>query len=342
MEADRVAELLRDQDGVISRRQVLGCGGDDDLIERMLRRREWARVHPGVYVAHTGPPSWLQRAWAATLYYWPAALCHDSAFQVGRAPGSPLPNADTPIHIAIDARRRQAARPGVRVHRTRGLASRVQPNRRPPRLRFEDAVLDVASDAQDDARAVAVVADACQSRRTTPRRLVDSLRDRPKLPRRAFLLPLLEDVACGAYSVLEHRYLTRVERPHGLPTGARQRRVKPGRTAAYRDVEYGGLATVVELDGRLGHELQNDRWDDLDRDLESAVAGDVTVRLGWRHVLQPCRVAAVVGRLLRARGWAGELRSCGPGCAVRGVRGTSSAAGAGDPPRTAAAEPART
>jgi hypothetical protein len=43
-----------------------------------------------------------------------------------------------------------------------------------------------------------------------------------------------------------------VEGAHGLPTTARQRRVRVGRANAYRDVEYLGLATVVELDGRLG------------------------------------------------------------------------------------------
>ena len=42
--------------------------------------------------------------------------------------------------------------------------------------------------------------------------------------------------ASGAYSALERRYLVRVERPHGLPTGARQRRVPDGwRTTYFRD-----------------------------------------------------------------------------------------------------------
>lgn len=78
--------------------------------------------------------------------------------------------------------------------------------------------------------------------------------------------------------MLEHRYLTRVERPHGLPVGRRQRTVRVGRTAAYRDVEYRGLAAVVELDGRFGHELAADRWADLDRDITSLLVGDTTMR----------------------------------------------------------------
>ena len=313
MDEGSLRDVLRHQAGVVSRRQVLAYGGDDDLVERRIRRREWARVHPGVYVDHTGPLSWHQRAWAAVLLHWPAALSHDSALEAHRPDRRP-PAADAPIHVAIDVRRRQAERAGIRLHRVTRLADRVQDNRTPPRVTFEEAVLQVASDAPDEAAAVAVLADACQSRRTTPERLTTLVRLRTRLPRRRFLKEVLEDVAAGAYSALEHRYLTRVERPHGLPTAQRQRRVRRGRTPAYRDVDYVGLGVVVELDGRLGHELQSDRWNDLERDIDSVVAGDITVRVGWRQVLSPCRLADAVARLLGARGWAGELRSCGPDC----------------------------
>ena len=65
----------------MSRRQILDLGGDDDLIERMIRRREWVRVHRGVYANHTGPLSWQQRAWAAVLLLTPAALTGVSALR---------------------------------------------------------------------------------------------------------------------------------------------------------------------------------------------------------------------------------------------------------------------
>jgi len=154
---------------------------------------------------------------------------------------------------------------------------------------------------------------------------------RRRLPHRRLLLTILEDVAAGAYSALERRYLLHVERPHGLPTGRRQRRVTRGKHAAYRDVEYLGLRTVVELDGRLGHEKAVDRWGDLTRDCDSIVDGDVTVRIGWGQVLEPCRLAVLVGRLLEARGWTGHLKPCGQVCAVSN-KGGSPAPGAGEPP----------
>jgi hypothetical protein len=284
-----------------------------------------ARVHPGVYVDHTGSLSWPQRAWAALLSCWPAALCAESALvahgvrtavrdlerEVRRTgPAAPL------VHVAVDERRRVIAPTGVRVHRVTGLAGQVLGNVAPARLRLEPALVQVASAAVDDAAAVAVLADACQERRTTPHRLLTAVRARPNTRRRGFLLEVLDDVATGAYSVLEHRYLTRVERPHGLPTGLRQRAVRIGPTVAYRDVEYRGLGAVVELDGRLGHELSADRWADLDRDVAALVAGEHTMRLGWRHVLEPCRSAEAVGRFLRVHGWAGLPTPCGPGCQV--------------------------
>lgn len=101
------------------------------------------------------------------------------------------------------------------------------------------------------------------------------------------MLAILEDVAAGVCSTLEHRFLVDVERAHGLPVAERQRGVGvPGRNRAYCDVRYVGLATVVELDGRLGHEWAEGRWQELDRDVDSAVRGDITIRLGWGQVLQ--------------------------------------------------------
>ena len=73
----------------------------------------------------------------------------------------------------------------------------------------------------------------------------------PRCHRRGLLTEILADVAAGAYSALERRYLTRVERPHGLPTGSRQRRVSVGRRIHYRDVEDVGTGTLGAARTRL-------------------------------------------------------------------------------------------
>src|SRR4051812_7296687 len=64
-----VSELLVVQHGVISRAQVLEAGERDRDIKRRLARREWSRLHPGVYIHHTGPPTWDQLVWGALLFY---------------------------------------------------------------------------------------------------------------------------------------------------------------------------------------------------------------------------------------------------------------------------------
>jgi hypothetical protein len=315
-EARRQAGVISaGQAGVVSRRQVLAAGLDDDFIERRLRRREWARVHRGVYVDHTGPLSWHQRLWAALLYAAPAAAADESAL-VLHGLRQPMPRE--PIHVAIPDHRRVLAPDGVRVHHVREWEPMVHPHRVPARMRLEPAVLRVAAKASDDVTAVAVLADAGRSRRTTPERLLAALDLCPRLRGRRLLRDVLQDAADGVCSVLEHRYLVRVERAHRLPAARRQRRVELGRRPAYRDVEHLDGRVVVELDGRLGLEATDDRWADLERDVDSYVDGAVTLRLTWGMVLSPCRAAATVARVLRHAGWGGEPRRCGAGCtAVR-------------------------
>jgi hypothetical protein len=92
---------------------------------------------------------------------------------------------------------------------------------------------------------------------------------------------VLSDVAQGTCSVLEHGYLTRVERPHGLPTGRRQVSARLESRSMWRDVTYEEWGFLVELDGRLGHNATRDRNRDLDRDLDALATQDLTtVRLG--------------------------------------------------------------
>lgn len=327
-------DLLATQAGVVARRQVLAAGGSDSDIARLLRRRELSRVLEGVYADHTGPLTADQRAWSAVLFYWPAALCHRSALGHDGLTGRRTLR-DT-IHVAVDQSRRVSRTPGIRVHRITGLDRLVLANLSPPRVRIEHAVLQVASDAPTERAAVAVLADVCRTRRTTPGRLADQLATLPNLRHRRVLHAILADVATGAHSVLERMYLARVERAHGLPAARRQRRVHSARGPAYRDVEYLDHALIVELDGRLGHEEALDRWADLDRDIASAAGDGLTLRIGFGQVLEPCRVADALARVLAARGWTGTPTSCGSQCSMTGGRGASHAPGEGDPPLPAA------
>ena len=321
MDDSALAAVLRRQSGVVGRRQLRSMACRPHDIERMIRRRELIRVHPGVFVEHTGPLSWPQRAWAAVLALWPAALCAESALHAeyvddpepGRRTGR---DADLLIHVAVGGDRKLVAPRGVRLHRLIRLQERVLWNQLPPRLGIEDAALDVAATATTDFAAFEVLADVCRSRRTTPNRLAAALAQRSRIHRRGWLSAVLTDLAAGSTSVLEHGYFRRVERAHGLPRAACQVRATTTVGVVYRDAEYAN-GVLVELDGRLVHNTVSQRDADFERDLDAAVDGRVTVRLSWGQVFdRPCRTAAQIARLLQHRGWPGAARPCASACPI--------------------------
>jgi very-short-patch-repair endonuclease len=156
-----------------------------------------------------------------------------------------------------------------------------------------------------------------QSRRTTASRLLEALARRERISRRAWLEAVLDDVATGTCSVLEHGYLHRVERAHGLSAARRQVRDRLGAGTVYRDVLY-APGVIVELDGRLFHDTTTQRDRDFDRDLDTAADGLTTVRVSWGQVFdRPCWTTARIERVLIRSGWSGRARPCGPQCSLR-------------------------
>ncbi len=323
---DHLRQLLASQDGVVSRTQARDVGLEPHDLRRLVRRRDLTPIHPGVFVSHTGEPSWLQRAWGAVLACASpggsagedlgAALAGASAMRAADGPGRTGAD-ERAIRVAIPRERRVVAPLGVVVVRTYRMSSRVQWNLGPPRMRYDEAALDVALEAQDDFAAIGAVSRAVQSRHTTALRMIDALGERKRASRRDFLAGVLRDVAVGSCSVLEHGFTTLVERPHSLPIAVKQQRVGTASGIVYRDAAYGEL--LVELDGRLWHDTAEQRDRDFERDLDAAVDGRGTVRLTWGQVYdRPCSTAAKLSRLLAREGWAAAV-PCGPGCAVAEV-----------------------
>jgi len=321
--AERLMKLMQLQEGIISRRQLLELGINDVEIERRLRRRDWARVHPGVYVEHTGPPTPKQRAWGAMLYYSPAALAADSALAIAKVRGYVI-GQTSPIEIAVDRDRRVIRRVGITVRQHTRFETLCHMQLDLPRQRLEHAGLDVASRLPVDG-GVGVLSDLVQQGRTTPKRLLDAVHQRPRLRQRALFIDVLGDVQSGAHSVLEQRYLNRVERAHGLPTANRQRRVRNAGSVTYRDVDYVDFLSTIELDGTLGHSEVTDQWADLERDVFTIVGGGVTLRAGWVHVLDECRLALAVARLLAGRGWTEWIKPCSLDCGAFPAPGAENA-----------------
>ncbi len=325
-----ITALERDVEAVghvCTYQQARAAGVPADAIRRLVDSGRWVRVHRGVFHLRSSPPDLLARMWAAHLALGPtsvvagAAAAHYWGLLEGGLP------ADQPMHMLLaESVRRQA--PGVQVRRVPHPHERAHPSRRPSVLSVEHTVIDLVGTCATDAAAVEIVLRAARMRLTTPQRIRAALATMHRVRRRALITSLCAEVEAGRTSPLEIRYHRDVARPHGLPPAAGQVRASTGSAVAYRDVLYAKFATIVELDGRVGHESEFDAFRDQSRDNAATLTGAATLRFGWLAVTRdPCAVAMDVGRLLQLRGWTGAPRPCSPSCpAARAPRSRRAAA----------------
>lgn len=295
----------------MARFQLVAAGASDSGIDRMLRRRELTRAHPGVYVAHSGALARAQREWVAVLAAWPAALADAAALAW---------ETSAPITVVVEHGRKVTVPAGVRIHQVRHLPERLHPGAEPPRLRVEHAVIDAMSRliaAGDLAEAYALLGRACFARRTTPEAIATVLRSRARVAGRRVIVTMIEDLRTGACSVLERGYLHLVERAHGLPRARRQAASAATGRRTEQDARYEPFGLVVEMDGRSTHDTAAAYDADAIRDLAEKAHGDAeTVRVTYGMVFRtPSRTAAQIATILRRRGWTGSAHRC-PRCAA--------------------------
>ena len=308
---DEVLDLLDYQAGVLSRAQAQRAGMTSKQIETAARSGRWQRLHAGVYAAFTGEPGHVALLWAAVLRAGPkAVLSHHSAAELQGLMARPI----QAIHVMVPAGSQIAPISGVVLHYSSLVARERHPALRPPQTRIEETVLDLAGGTASLDEALGWIFRACGSRKTTPERIAAAMARRARMRWRAELAAALGLGADGVHSLLEFRYVSRVEQPHGLPPGTRQCRVIRAGQRQYQDVTYQAYGVVVELDGRAAHPVEL-RWRDIRRDNASIAVGQATLRYGWADVTQrPCLAAVEVGAALARRGWDGRLRRCGCTC----------------------------
>jgi very-short-patch-repair endonuclease len=180
----------------------------------------------------------------------------------------------------------------------------------PPCTRVEDTVLDLIQSAPTFDDAYAWICRAVGRRRTTADRIRQALDARKKMRWRRELVVALGDVSEGALSLLEYRYVHRVERPHGLPSARRQVRISQRTGNRYLDNLYEQFRVGVEIDGTAAHPA-DEQWRDKRRDNANAVLGIVTLRFGLLDLGErSCQTAADVAAVLRLRGWTSDARPC--------------------------------
>ena len=299
---------------VTGRRQAMRVGFTRSMVRRRLGSGRWRRLQRGAYATFSGPVPREAELRAALLRAGPGAtLSHQTAAELHGL----TDRAGEQIHVTVPVSRNPARRgkiPGVIVHRSSRIDLARHPALSPPRTRVEETVLDLVETARDFDEAFAWICRAVGRRHTTVPLLRAAAAARKKMRWRTEITAALANVAEGVHSLLEHRYVTRVERAHGLPHATRQARRRHGARTTYIDNLYDEYGVCVEVDGATAHPAE-ERWNDVRRDNTNTARGSATLRFGWPEITQRrCESAILVSDTLRDRGWAGSPRSCSPGC----------------------------
>ncbi len=179
------------------------------------------------------------------------------------------------MHVTVPAERRIQPVRGVALHRSRRAAQAMHPTAMPPRTRVEDTILDLVDAARGLDEAVGWVTRGLGRRLTTPDRLRAALTMRSRIRWRAVLTELLSPDLAGVLSVLEHRYVRDVERPHNLPAGDRQAAFRQDGRSGCRDAPYRvyRLAVLAGLSGRAERDVGARRVGPQLRPARPAAAG---------------------------------------------------------------------
>jgi predicted transcriptional regulator of viral defense system len=308
-------DLLAAQGRAIARRQSGNSGIDPRAMRTKVNGGRWQRLQRGVYAAFSGEPSRETVLWAALLRAGPdAALSHHTAAERHGLIDEP----SSLITITVPASKRPARVkiPGIIIHRSDAILRTRHPAMSPPCTRVEDTVLDLIQVADTFDDAYSWICRAIGRRRTTADRICVAMDARKKMRWRREMAAALGDARGGALSVLEYRYVHRVERPHGLPAARRQARIRLSTGNRYLDNLYEPFAVCVELDGTAAHPA-DEQWRDKRRDNANTVSGLLTLRFGLLDLGDHrCETASAVATLLRSRGWLGSPHACGPECTV--------------------------
>ena len=295
----QVRALARDQDGVVSRRQLVELGLTRWQVKAELRARRW-RAHGRQTIAtHTGDLTGTARYWSATFEAGPRAAIDGASALVlagleGHEPGS--------IRVSVPRGAYVVRQPGLNVRQTRRLKDADVVAAGVRRVRVEVAAVRAALWAVSHRQAALLIVMPAQQRLTTAEAIGRALLDVRRDKRRRLIEAVLLDVLDGAHSMgeLDFGQMCRARR---LPRPDRQvlRRGRDGRV--YLDVYWRSYGIVVEIDGAQHLKVDADVPDAL-RQNALSLNGDVVLRvpvLGLR--VAPDDFFAQITEALVARGW---------------------------------------
>jgi hypothetical protein len=289
-------QLVRKQQCVVSRAQVIVCGMSQEALRHRIRPAgPWQRVLPGVYLTVTGTPTVTQREIAAVLYAGPWGVL--TGLAALRRHGMRVPES-TSVDLLIPAGHVRASRGFVTVRPTTRMPEQVC-YRSPVQFALPPrAVADAARELGSFRDVRGLVADAVQ--RGLCR--VDLLREEVENgPRRgsAWLRRALAEVADGIRSGAEGDFRDLI-RKAGLPAPMFNAKLYAGQEfLAVADAWWPEAGVVGEVESREWHLSPEDWENTLERSARLSARGIIVLHFTPGQIRnQPARVAADIRKAL--------------------------------------------
>lgn len=280
----RTSQLLREQDGLISRDQLAREGLDDAARRRRIRAGLLVPVLPGVYRSSVTMESWRQFVRATWMWLrGRGVLSHStSASLLGLVESEMFP-----VEVTTSTHSLKAPSEQVVVHRVKSLEQRD--------LRLLDGmgittplrtVVDLAG-SLSQRRFEFVLDEACRRRLVAERPLREVL-DRLAYKGRAGIKMLRHILDAGELllpipgSPFERRFIQFLDR-RSLPPAERQFVIEDqnGNFVARVDFAYPDLKVAIECDSKKHHFGRGDWERDLERHSRLTALGWFVIHISW-------------------------------------------------------------
>lgn len=262
------------QEGLVSRRQVLGLGLTRAEIRANVQARRWQRVGRHVVAVHCGPLVERAPLWVAVLSGGPRAQLDGASSLVAAG----LKGFHVDAHrVSVPRGARTFRSAGVDVRQTRRWAASDLVKLGVPRTRNEVAAVRGALWAKSDKQAALLLTMAVQQGIAPADGIGRALLRIKKAPRLSFLRLIVGDLLDGAHSLAELDFAAEC-RSRGLPEPSRQVVRKGPNGTYYLDVCWEEWKVAVEIDG-IHHAWAPQVVPDALRHNEVTLQHDVVLRL---------------------------------------------------------------
>lgn len=289
--------LLRNQDGVVSRSEVLRGGLTDCQLRYRIRSGgPWQQLLPGVYLTVTGTPTRRQLEIAALRYAGPGSAL--TGLAALRLHGVRVPDHAV-ITVLVQRGRTRQDRAFVRVSATTRMPPRVCVTGPVEFTMVARAIADAARELRSFGDFRAVLADSVQRRLCKVDVLARELADTPR-KQSSWLRQSLAEVADGIRSVAEGDLRDLIIRA-GLPRPMFNARLFTGTEfLAQTDAWWPDAGVAAEVNSRAWH-LSPDDWERTeDRQTRMSALGIIVLPFTPHRVrTRPDRVVADIRSALQ-------------------------------------------